>query len=91
LPYSAVSAQDATQGLASVPVDGLTITRMLVMARGRPISRAMLQLRSALEEEVAELIGQGRIRVSGPSARARRSTKAGRGSESETSGSVRRP
>jgi len=91
LPYSAVSSQDATQGLASVPVDGLTITRMLVMARGRPISRAMLQLRSALEEEVAELIGQGRIRVSGPSARARRSTKAGRGSESETSGSVRRP
>jgi LysR family nitrogen assimilation transcriptional regulator len=73
LPSSALSEHDAARELASVPIDGLGIARTLLMAKGRPISRAVLQMKTAIEEELAELIRQGRI------ATVRRQRAPGRG------------
>lgn len=47
------------RGLVAVPVRGFSVTRMLAVAKGRPVSTAARAFRGAIEEQVAACVGEG--------------------------------
>jgi len=72
VPISVLLGKLETRPIASVPIRGLEILRQIGTLRGRPKSRAMQELVTAMREEFANLIGAG-VLVSPDGRRDRRS------------------
>ena len=59
LPSSVGRTSSIWQGLVAVPVRGFAVTRMLAVAKGRPVSLAAKVFRNAVEEQMALCVGEG--------------------------------
>ncbi|WP_326537356.1 LysR family transcriptional regulator [Pseudorhodoferax sp.] len=57
MPSSVLRTSSAWQGLTAVPVRQFSVTRMLAVAKGRPVSLAAKAFQAAMQEQVARCIG----------------------------------
>ena len=76
VPSSVLLGRLESRRIAGVPIRGLEIVRQLGTLRGRPRSRAMQELATAIREEFAGFIGAGVM--TSPDARRDRRSSAGR-------------
>lgn len=59
MPRSVSQTSAIWQGLVAVPIRSFSVTRMLAVAKGRPLSLAAKAFRSAIEEQMALCIDEG--------------------------------
>lgn len=59
MPVSVLRTSNFWQGLVAVPIRGFSVTRMLAVAKGRPVSLASKAFRDAIEEQMAHCVAEG--------------------------------
>ncbi|OZI26750.1 hypothetical protein CAL26_05365 [Bordetella genomosp. 9] len=59
MPGSVSRTSAIWQGLVAVPIRAFSVTRMLALAKGRPVSLAAKAFRGAIEEHVAQCVSEG--------------------------------
>ena len=59
MPSSVARTSTIWKGLVAVPIRNFSVTRMLAVAKGRPVSLAAKAFRDAFEEQMALCIGEG--------------------------------
>ena len=59
LPSSVLRTSNFWQGLVAVPIRGFAVTRMLALAKGRPVSLAAKAFSAAIEEQMKHSIAEG--------------------------------
>ncbi len=59
MPSSVVRTSSIWQDLVAVPIRDFTVTRMLAVAKGRPLSLAARVFRSAIEQQIEQCIADG--------------------------------
>jgi len=59
MPRSVLRTSNFWQGLVAVPIREFSVTRMLAVAKGRPVSLAAKALHGAIEEQMAHCIAEG--------------------------------
>lgn len=59
MPRSVLRTSTFCHGLVAVPIRGFSVTRMLAVAKGRPVSLAAKAFRGAIEEQMAHWIAEG--------------------------------
>lgn len=59
LPSSVVRTSSIWQGLVAVPIRDFSVTRMLAVAKGRPVTLAAKVFRSAIEAQMTQCVAEG--------------------------------